>query len=143
MTVRECATLAEFLAVEADYYGPPDEERYTATDFEEWLADTWEGFIDEIDEDGVEVVALRKQVVPQNRAEDMADSALAEQLDSLDEQWGDPEGEPTPPSEELRDKMVSLMQELIAEYDVWCLDAVARCTLTADEVRAVLGGDDG
>lgn len=134
---QECTTLAEFLAVEADYYGAPGEERYTETDFHEWLHETW-GYVDEIDSDGVDVVALRKQVVPPSRAEDMADSALAEQLDFLDENWGDAEGDPTPPSEELRDKMVSLMRELIAEYDVWRLDDVATYTLTADEARAVL-----
>jgi hypothetical protein len=60
-------------------------------------------------------------------------SALDAVLDELDEEFGDPDGEPSQPSMERLAMARSFVDEILATYDVWACTQVGEVRITVRE----------
>jgi hypothetical protein len=97
------------------YWGPPDEERYSHTELEEAI----EAALDACDSlpATLELVAMRSRALS---ISDLEPELILEQaLEYLDEEYGDPEGERTEPTEAMRQAAKALCEVVIRDYEVW------------------------
>jgi hypothetical protein len=110
---------------EKRWWGAPHCERYTHTDPD----DAIEEILDEASgppADYGEVVVV--EVAPVNVAL-YAYSVLDPLLNDLDEEYGDPEGEPTEPTKAMKQAAAAFVRAVVADYKVWL------CEPTGNEVR--------
>ena len=130
MKPQQCTTLAEFLAVEAHYYGPPDAEQVD----DECIEDYCQAVVDDCGVEPIEVVAYRRHTISEEHITRWADSALECVLDGFDEEYGN-DDEATEPQPAHTGLMRGVVAGIAAQLTPWRCEAVAQYTLTEAEVR--------
>lgn len=121
------------------YWGPPDEKRCTIEDIDEAIAEIL-GLPDYHNQpplpgvdkfvwpDMVEVVAVQPVQLRSDRVDPRA--VLDEVLESLDEEYGDIEGDPTEPTDTMRRAAEVFCEVIIREYPVFRVEEVLQVHIT-------------
>jgi hypothetical protein len=109
------------------YWGLPEAERLTATTKDEAI----EEILDCLGEDPetIEVCGYAPMEM------EGLTGTLERILESLDEEYGDPDGNPTEPTETMKEAEAAFLAVIEREYVVWACDEVCRETVNVAEWR--------
>lgn len=139
MSIIKCTTLAEFLKVDATYYDHDDAEELNHSDLEEFIGYRYE-YADpaEITFEALIVCAWKRQSVSALRLGAYTARAIEELLERFDEEFGNPEGEPSETTDDMRKVMGGAVRVIVGALEPWCCDQVATYELTPAEVKELL-----
>ena len=108
-----------------EYWDSEDEERLTHTDREEAI----ESILDDIGKlpEKIEICGFARMKLPE--AESLATDVLERLLEGLDEDYGDPEGDYTNGTAEMKEAAVKFIATVLDEYVSWACEIVKRETV--------------
>lgn len=109
------------------YWGPEGEEHYTAQDPDEAIHDILDGY--EPPEFAAEVEIIGVKPIPLTAEKIGWDWFLEHILETLDEDYADPDGGMTEPTVNMVAKAKELAEAIAKEYPVWTCKEVVRVTL--------------
>jgi hypothetical protein len=110
------------------YYGSPDDERLIATSEDEAI----EGILEDYEKDPETLtICGYAPRVPNWKWY----TPLEHLLESLDEDYADPDGSNTEPTQAMKDAEAAFLAVIKAEYEVWMCDEVSRSEVNIAEWR--------
>jgi hypothetical protein len=108
-------------AREPEFWGSGDQERLTCTDPDEFV----EEYLDAIDpSDWPEKLTIVGYVPMPGKLD--PDRYLEQILEDLDEEYGDPDGDPFKETDSMRQAMKTCCDAILAEYEPWSCEPVCK-----------------
>lgn len=87
------------------------------------------------------VVLVFRRMDVGRHADSIARNALDDALERLDEEYGDPDGTPSEPTEKMKSAAMAFAKDLLAEYVVWACEPTGETVeYTAEQARKIWEG---
>ena len=120
----------------AKYFGGPDDEQLYHESIDEYIEATLDDMYPGQPEPATLVVV---GYVPMKASTWPEDWVLEPLLENLDENYGNPDGDPTEPTEGMKKAARAFIDAVLAEYRVWACEEVTRETINIAEWRGAHG----
>lgn len=112
------------------FYGINDPERLEYEDDDEAI----EAYLDDLYPDDLpETIELCGYARREIKPEFLSDSLLGSALEGLDEEFGDPDGNHTKPTQNMKDAEKVFIEAILAEYEPWMCECVSREEINVKE----------
>ncbi|MBE3087724.1 MAG: hypothetical protein IMZ71_01200, partial [Chloroflexi bacterium] len=121
-----------------EFWGGPDEERLTHTEMDCAIEDILDGMAMDVKNikdlpETIEVCGFARTKLSSKSGEFWAEFVLEKLLEGLDEEYGDPDGSYSDPTDGMIKASEAFVAAVIDKYEVWACEAVERETVNVQE----------